>query len=85
MDEVEGSFFNFVEYPPQILAENAHAEHLQARDEEYGESEIGGAGVGGWILLDKGPCSKEVDGDTKREQAEEVAEVEDEAEGSSTK
>ena len=47
MDEVEGSFFNFVEYPSQILAENAHAEHLEAGDEKDGEGEIGGAGVGG--------------------------------------
>ena len=85
MDEVEGSFFNFVEYPSQILAENAHAEHLEAGDEKDGESEIGGAGVGGWILLDEGPYGEEVEGDAKREQAEEVAEIEDEAEGRSAK
>ncbi len=37
--------------------------------------------MGGWVLLDEGPDGEEVDGDAKGEDAEEVAEVEDEAEG----
>ena len=79
MDEIEGSFFNFVEYTPQILAENTHAQHLQTRDKKDRQGQIGGSGVGGWILLDEGPYGKEVDCDSQGEQAKEVAEVEDEA------
>ena len=81
MDEVKGSLFNFVEYSTEVLAQNAHAEHLKTGDEEDGKGEVGCAGVGWWGLLNQRPGDKEVEGDPKREDAEEVAEVEDEAEG----
>lgn len=84
MNEVEGAVFDFVEDAADVLAEDAHAEHLEAGDEEDGEGEVGGAGVGGWILLDEGPDGEEVDSDDKGEDAEEVAEVEDETEGGAT-
>ena len=38
MDKVKGSFFNFVKYPPEILAENTHAQHLQTRDKKDRQS-----------------------------------------------
>ena len=81
MDEVEGAVFDFVEDAAEVLGEDAHAEHLEAGDEEDGEGEVGGAGVRGWVVLDERPDDEEVDGKAEGEEAEEVAEVENEAKG----